>query len=544
MDTTLARNKITNKAVRGKLTESDAACIDAAIDPTDIALSIEEATVIDSLSVSHGFIGARVRGGFPFNARKLVISDVKNDALQCWSARVSIEYLDITHNSPCIYGDGNHPDCAQFFAKSLKTFKLTSLFKDLYIGYAKCKVVCDDERDKKNGFIFSEICTYENINLFSLGIDFDSNSSAPYFLDMTNATNAVIGSELQPIDPERVSHKAIRIGSTKKGVPKSRDVTIHAYEGQEIVTQGDVELNITRYKKENIEMKRMSIAGIQRLVDSEGSEARVYLDQAGLPTIGVGHLLDQSELSSGKIELSDGSIIDFRNNRALTPSEIRRLLKSDLPKYEKPVNELVKVELSQDNFDALVHFVFNIGVTAFKNSTLLKRVNAYEYKDVPEQLMRWIYVTINGEKQVSDGLVNRRETEVDMWSGGDSINLDRIIPNEQVGHSKNSQAIDEEMAVTERIVYEQEAIEERAIKQYKESNTQGWFASRTNKSLLILIAMAVLSLAAQIFGLPMLDSPEVKEAVTSLINGSMPSAALILSIVGIVFRNKATKFIK
>lgn len=159
---------------------------------------------------------------------------------------------------------------------------------------------------------------------------------------------------------------------------------------------------------------KISSEGVRTLIDSEGSESTVYIDQAGLPTIGVGHCMTQSEVSSGKIELSDGSIIDLRNNR-ISKRNITRLLRDDLISREAAVNKLVKVPLEQGQFDALVHFVFNVGVGGFKNSTLLKKLNSGNYNAVPDEIRKWNIVTVSGKKQVSNGLANRREVECSMW---------------------------------------------------------------------------------------------------------------------------------
>jgi lysozyme len=159
---------------------------------------------------------------------------------------------------------------------------------------------------------------------------------------------------------------------------------------------------------------KISDKGLQTLIDSEGSAQETYLDQAGLPTIGVGHCLTRSEISSGKIELSNGSMIDLRNNR-ISQTNIKRLLQDDLTSRENLVNRLVKVPLAQGQFDALVHFVFNVGNGAFKNSTLLKKLNRGDYSAVSNEIRKWNIVTVAGQKQVSDGLANRREVECSMW---------------------------------------------------------------------------------------------------------------------------------
>ena len=164
-------------------------------------------------------------------------------------------------------------------------------------------------------------------------------------------------------------------------------------------------------------MMKMSSKGIRTLIDSEGSINTIYDDQAGLPTIGVGHLLKKSELSSGKIELSDGTIIDLRKGK-ISDRSVERLLADDLIPREKAVYNMVDVEIEQEQFDALVHFVFNVGIGAFRKSTLLKRVNSGNFDSVPDEFRKWNIVTVRGKKQVSKGLANRREVECSMWEDG------------------------------------------------------------------------------------------------------------------------------
>lgn len=182
---------------------------------------------------------------------------------------------------------------------------------------------------------------------------------------------------------------------------------------------------------------KISKEGFQTLIDSESSEQTVYIDQAGLPTIGVGHCLSQSELSSGKIELSDGSIIDIRNKR-ISKRNIERLLQDDLISRERVVNRLVKVPLNQGQFDALVHFVFNVGNGAFKNSTLLKKLNRGDYNAVPNEIRKWNIITVAGKKQVSKGLANRREVECSLW---DSCSADspKVSPHAEKKESNRTE---------------------------------------------------------------------------------------------------------
>ena len=187
-------------------------------------------------------------------------------------------------------------------------------------------------------------------------------------------------------------------------------------------------------------MMKMSRQGIRTLIDSEDSVNVIYDDQAGLPTIGVGHCMNQSEVSSGKIELSDGSVIDLRKGK-ISKANIERLLADDLIPRESVVNSLVSVSLEQSQFDALVHFVFNIGSGAFRKSTLLKRLNMGDYDAVPQEIRKWNIVTIGGQKQVSRGLANRREVECSMWEKGCSVQTNSPVKKTRIRKPKQRSTI-------------------------------------------------------------------------------------------------------
>ncbi len=155
---------------------------------------------------------------------------------------------------------------------------------------------------------------------------------------------------------------------------------------------------------------QMSQHGLDLLTQWEGCELKVYNDAAGLPTIGVGHLLTKSELTSGKITIGG---VPVKYSNGITAQQAEQLLAQDLGPTEAAVNNGVKVKLSQNQFDALTSFTFNVGVSAFTNSTLLKLLNQGQYAQVPEQLMRWT----RAGGRVVQGLVNRRQNEIKLWNG-------------------------------------------------------------------------------------------------------------------------------
>ncbi|KQV91254.1 hypothetical protein ASD15_04215 [Massilia sp. Root351] len=145
----------------------------------------------------------------------------------------------------------------------------------------------------------------------------------------------------------------------------------------------------------------------------EGVVPHVYLDSGGAPTIGIGHLLTPSERSSGKLWLR-GQPLHYRDG--ISATECEALLEQDLEPVQRCVNEAVTVPLTQNQFDALVSFAFNVGNSAFLHSTLLKRVNAGRFEDVPFELARWN----RDNNRVVAGLVNRRNKEIALWLGLDS----------------------------------------------------------------------------------------------------------------------------
>lgn len=148
---------------------------------------------------------------------------------------------------------------------------------------------------------------------------------------------------------------------------------------------------------------------IEELKEMEGNKSKAYKDTRGLWTIGIGHCLTKDELTSGKIEVSS-EIVRWRNG--LTEDQIQNLLLQDLTLSESAVSCYVKVMLTQGQFDALVSFTFNVGINAFRNSTLRVVLNSGNYDAVPAQLRRWIH---NHDGSICKGLVRRREAEVKLW---------------------------------------------------------------------------------------------------------------------------------
>lgn len=144
----------------------------------------------------------------------------------------------------------------------------------------------------------------------------------------------------------------------------------------------------------------LSAAGLDLLKRSEGFRSKTYLDANGIPTIGYGHkLLHKDSFPDGIDEATAAQI-----------------LVSDVREAEAAVTRLVKVELTQGQFDALTDFTYNLGEGRLASSTLLKILNVGSYGDAAEQLLRW---DIAGGV-VNAGLKARREAEFALWHSGDA----------------------------------------------------------------------------------------------------------------------------
>lgn len=145
---------------------------------------------------------------------------------------------------------------------------------------------------------------------------------------------------------------------------------------------------------------KTSEKGLQFIRREEGERLTAYADVIGVWTIGVGH--------TGKV---DGKPV--AKGMVISADKSRELLSADLSKFESAISRLVKVPLKQYEFDALVSLVFNIGETNFARSTLLKMLNANDFKGAAEQFLAWK----NAGGRPVQGLLNRRKREKDMFNG-------------------------------------------------------------------------------------------------------------------------------
>ena len=137
---------------------------------------------------------------------------------------------------------------------------------------------------------------------------------------------------------------------------------------------------------------KTSNSGIDLICSFEGLRLKAYDDGVGVWTIGYGTTV----INGVKVKKGD----------TCTLEQAKSYMAQDLKQFESAVNQ-VKVPLNQNQYDALVSLAYNIGVSAFLNSTLLKKLNAKDYKGAAEQFDRWNQA---GGK-VMRGLTNRRAKE-------------------------------------------------------------------------------------------------------------------------------------
>lgn len=140
---------------------------------------------------------------------------------------------------------------------------------------------------------------------------------------------------------------------------------------------------------------KTSKRGINLIKQCEGLRTRAYRCPAGHLTIGYGHTGPDVKVLS-----------------TVTEAEAEALLITDLHTAEAAIVRFIKPALTQNQYDALVSLIFNIGVNAFGNSTLLKKVNRNPYDPAIEhEFKRWVFA----QRKKLPGLVVRRQKEAELY---------------------------------------------------------------------------------------------------------------------------------
>ena len=142
---------------------------------------------------------------------------------------------------------------------------------------------------------------------------------------------------------------------------------------------------------------KTSEEGLELIKSFEGCETTAYQDSVGVWTIGYGHTKGVEEGQTCSIE------------------DAETMLSDEMVEYEGYINNMVKVELEQHEFDALVAWVYNLGPTNLGESTMLKVLNDGQFGRVPDEMRRWNRAGGQGLQ----GLVRRREAEALLFQGED-----------------------------------------------------------------------------------------------------------------------------
>ena len=161
---------------------------------------------------------------------------------------------------------------------------------------------------------------------------------------------------------------------------------------------GELETSRARTDVAEHERQRTSMLGIYLIQKREGCRLTAYRCPAGILTIGYGH--------TGGVKEGD----------RITQEQAVELLRQDVQSAESALNRMkIKygVRFKVHEFDALVSFIFNVGVGNFEKSTMYKKIIAGEPKgQIAGEFSKWIIVTKNGVKTKNVGLINRRRDEM------------------------------------------------------------------------------------------------------------------------------------
>jgi lysozyme len=154
--------------------------------------------------------------------------------------------------------------------------------------------------------------------------------------------------------------------------------------------------------------RQISEDALHAISQREGLRLDAYEDTGGTWTIGYGH-------TKG-----------VKQGDKITQEQALAYLQADIARAEDCVSKSVTVQLSDNQYGALVSFAYNIGCDAFCKSTLVKKLNEGDYESVHKEMFRWIYVN----KIPSDGLINRRKSEIGQWVKGEFVSSASITPDE------------------------------------------------------------------------------------------------------------------
>lgn len=156
--------------------------------------------------------------------------------------------------------------------------------------------------------------------------------------------------------------------------------------------------------------RRINSEGIQLIKQWEGCRLQAYKCPAGVWTIGYGHTRT------------------VRPDMVITQQQADDLLREDLRVFEKAVDDAVTIDLTDNQFAALVSWTYNIGEGAMRRSTLVRLLNQGHYEAVPGELAKWNKV----KGKPVRGLSNRRAAEAGLWARGNFVASRSTVPTDRI----------------------------------------------------------------------------------------------------------------
>ncbi|KAA6402535.1 MAG: putative lysozyme [Streblomastix strix] len=139
----------------------------------------------------------------------------------------------------------------------------------------------------------------------------------------------------------------------------------------------------------------------------EGLNLTAYTCPAGIWTIGYGHTKN------------------VKKGDQITLQQANQFLTEDLTDSGKQMVKIVKVPMTQNQYDSLVSFTFNLGIGNLQSSTLLRKLNAGDDKGASEEFLKWNHARVGGVLKVLDGLTKRRKAEKDLFLTALNLNNDK-----------------------------------------------------------------------------------------------------------------------
>jgi lysozyme len=146
---------------------------------------------------------------------------------------------------------------------------------------------------------------------------------------------------------------------------------------------------------------QISARGLKLIADFEGLRLKAY------PDPGTGN--EPWTIGYGTTIYPDGRKV--KKGDVITQVQALDYLRYDTKKFANAVGQVVSVPVNQNRFDALVSFTYNVGISAFSRSTLLRKINAREYEAAEAEFAKWVYAA----GRILPGLVTRRKAEHDLF---------------------------------------------------------------------------------------------------------------------------------